>query len=201
MLRSALVSALGSCQTSSRSPPVLHAGTAPRSLVIAVVVTLAQRRCLVSYPLPSSPPPLTMSAQDNVIRIGTHLWTKYLEQTPKKLQVHSSRHHSIPLSPVSSSSLSPSSPLCCCQLLDHFLVFAVVNGALLALYLILNGSFPFNSFLAAFIAAVAFFVFTVCLRVQISRPADFGGISAERAYAEYVCCNVILFFAVITFIG
>jgi oligosaccharyltransferase complex subunit epsilon len=80
-------------------------------------------------------------------------------------------------------------------------VFAVVNGALLGLYLILNGSFPYNSFLAAFIAAVAFFVFTVCLRVQISRPADFGGISAERAYAEYVICNVILFFAVITFIG
>ena len=71
-----------------------------------------------------------MSAQDNVIRIGSHLWAEYQKTTPKQLQI-----------------------------IDHFAAFSVVNGALLMLYLILNGSFPYNSFLSAFIAAVAFFVF------------------------------------------
>jgi hypothetical protein len=37
--------------------------------------------------------------------------------------------------------------------------------------------------------------------VQLSSPSSFGGISPERAYAEYVICNVILFFVVITFLG
>ena len=41
----------------------------------------------------------------------------------------------------------------------------------------------------------------MCLRVQLSAPLSFGGISVERAYAEYVICNVILFFVVITFMG
>ena len=154
----------------------------------------------------------TATAQANVLRIGHHLWAEYQKATPKKL-----------------------------QLIDHFAAFAVVNGGLLALYLLLQGSFPYNSFLAAFIAAVAFFIFTgqtcrdtprslkrydgewcscsccccfcmmdvcvfvcmcsVCLRVQLSSPSSFGGISAERAYAEYAICNLILFFVVITFLG
>ena len=90
---------------------------------------------------------------------------------------------------------------CCCQLIDNFLAFSVVNGGLLFLYLLLHGSFPYNSFLSAMIAAIAFFVFGACLRVQIASPQSFGGISVERAYAEYVVCNVILFFAVLTFMG
>ena len=73
----------------------------------------------------------TATAQANVLRIGHHLWAEYHKSTPKQL-----------------------------QLIDHFALFAIVNGALLFLYLILNGSFPYNSFLSAFIAAVAFFIFT-----------------------------------------
>ena len=83
-----------------------------------------------------------MSAQDNVIRIGSHLWAEYQKTTPKQLQV-----------------------------IDHFAAFSVVNGALLMLYLILNGSFPYNSFLSAFIAAVAFFVFIGQYHLRLRPPS------------------------------
>lgn len=46
------------------------------------------------------------------------------------------------------------------QLIDYFLVFALVTGVIQFAYVLLVGQFPFNSFLAGFIAAVGFFVFT-----------------------------------------
>lgn len=46
------------------------------------------------------------------------------------------------------------------QLIDYFLVFALITGIVQFAYVILVGSFPFNSFLAGFVAAVGFFVFT-----------------------------------------
>jgi hypothetical protein len=46
------------------------------------------------------------------------------------------------------------------QLIDYFLVFAVLTGVAQFAYLLLVGQFPFNSFLAGFFAAVGFFVFT-----------------------------------------
>jgi oligosaccharyltransferase complex subunit epsilon len=86
-------------------------------------------------------------------------------------------------------------------LIDHFLVFALLTGMIEFIYVLLVGQFPFNSFLAGFVAAVGFFVFTVCLRLQVANPHEFHGISKERAYADYVVCNVILFFVVFTFMG
>lgn len=47
----------------------------------------------------------------------------------------------------------------------------------------------------------SFVSLSVCLRMQVSNPHEFHGISKERAYADYVVCNVILFFVVFTFIG
>jgi oligosaccharyltransferase complex subunit epsilon len=46
------------------------------------------------------------------------------------------------------------------QLIDYFLVFALVTGIVQFAYVLLVGQFPFNSFLAGFVAAVGFFVFT-----------------------------------------
>lgn len=44
-------------------------------------------------------------------------------------------------------------------------------------------------------------VVTVCLRLQVTNPQDFHNISPERAYADFVVCNIILYFVVVTFIG
>lgn len=46
------------------------------------------------------------------------------------------------------------------QLIDYFLVFALATGVIQFLYMLLVGQFPFNSFLAGFLGAVGFFVFT-----------------------------------------
>eukprot|EP00456_Euglypha_rotunda_P077837 TRINITY_DN7388_c0_g1_i2.p1 TRINITY_DN7388_c0_g1~~TRINITY_DN7388_c0_g1_i2.p1 ORF type:complete len:110 (-),score=7.54 TRINITY_DN7388_c0_g1_i2:86-415(-) len=86
------------------------------------------------------------------------------------------------------------------QLIDRFIIFAFLTGVIQFLYVILVGQFPFNSFLAGFISSVGVFIFTVCLRLQVTNKDDFG-ITAERSYADYVVCNVILFFVVVTFIG
>lgn len=87
------------------------------------------------------------------------------------------------------------------QLIDTFLVFAVFTGIFQAIYTLLSGMYPYNSFLAGFIACVGFFVFTVCLRLQIVNPKDFGNLTGEQAFAAYVTCNLLLFFVVATFMG
>lgn len=87
------------------------------------------------------------------------------------------------------------------QLLDKFAIYSVFQGVVVALYLVLAGTFPFNSFLAAFIGCVGFFILLMSLRLQLLHHTEFGGISKERSYADYMICNIILLFVVVTFIG
>lgn len=87
------------------------------------------------------------------------------------------------------------------QSLDMFAAFAVAQGVILFLYMLIAGTFPFNSFLAAFIGCVAFFVLLMCLRLQVLESEQFGGVSREKAYSDYVVCNIVLFFVITTFIG
>jgi len=87
------------------------------------------------------------------------------------------------------------------QMIDYFALFALATGVAQFVYLLIVGQFPFNSFLAGFIASVGFFVFTVCLRLQVTNKSEFHGISDERAYADFVVCNILLFFVVVTFMG
>eukprot|EP00161_Ancyromonas_sigmoides_P008494 TRINITY_DN212_c0_g1_i1.p2 TRINITY_DN212_c0_g1~~TRINITY_DN212_c0_g1_i1.p2 ORF type:complete len:123 (-),score=50.51 TRINITY_DN212_c0_g1_i1:106-450(-) len=89
------------------------------------------------------------------------------------------------------------------RVLDAFLAYFLTAGLVLFAYCILAGTFPFNSFLAAFLGSVACFVLTASLRTQCD-PAtkhEFAGISEERAYADYVVCAVILFPVVWNFMG
>lgn len=88
------------------------------------------------------------------------------------------------------------------KVLDCFLVYAVFTGLVQFAYLLLVGSFPFNSFLAGFFSCVGFFVLTVCLRMQID-PAnsDFKDMSPERAFADYVLCNALLHLVIWNFMG
>ena len=136
-----------------------------------------ERQAVVAHPAgftsaTSSLPPQVLKAQSDLIRIGRHCYNEYLAQTPLHIRT-----------------------------LDYFLIFAAAEGIILMTYLLLVGSFPYNSFLSAFITAVGFFIFVICLRLQVSYPAAFGGLSSEQAYAEFVICNIILFFVVWTFMG
>ncbi|KAI5291090.1 oligosaccharyltransferase complex subunit epsilon [Ascosphaera aggregata] len=84
-------------------------------------------------------------------------------------------------------------------LLDAYLFFLVVVGAIQFVYCVLVGNYPFNAFLAGFGAAVGQFVLTVSLRMQISESPRKSArqvkskssnvapsVSSERAFAEFI---------------
>ncbi|KAJ2898814.1 oligosaccharyl transferase subunit [Zalerion maritima] len=89
------------------------------------------------------------------------------------------------------------------NLIDVFLVFLVVNGAVQFLYCIIAGNYPFNAFLAGFCATVGQFVLTASLRIQTqeANKNDFPSVSPERAFADYVVCSLILHFFCVNFIN
>ncbi|KAL7950785.1 oligosaccharyl transferase [Trichoderma barbatum] len=89
------------------------------------------------------------------------------------------------------------------KLIDVFLVFIAVVGALQFLYCILAGNYPFNAFLSGFGATVGQFVLTISLRIQTAaaNKSDFPEVSPERAFADYVVCSLILHFFCVNFIN
>lgn len=114
------------------------------------------------------------------------------------------------------------------KLVDLFLGFLVLLGALQFVYVVLVGNFPFNAFLGGFISCVGQFVLTVSLRLQYNavstkpklqhaeKEADeadllveteaavepeFAMISPERALGDYVFASLILHFIVYHFIN
>ncbi|CAM9349161.1 unnamed protein product [Chrysoparadoxa australica] len=91
------------------------------------------------------------------------------------------------------------------KIIDVYLCFLVLIGALVFVYAMLMGSFPFNAFLSSFLCAVGSFVFTVGLRLQVDpntkEECKVSTNASERAFADYVFCNLVLFLAVLNFMG
>jgi len=89
------------------------------------------------------------------------------------------------------------------KLLDGFLGFLVVVGAVQFVYVVVGGNYPFNAFLSGFSAAVGQFVLTASLRIQTNREneKEFQSISHERAFADFVFGSLILHFFCINFIN
>eukprot|EP00735_Rhodelphis_limneticus_P000943 TRINITY_DN11479_c0_g1::TRINITY_DN11479_c0_g1_i1::g.10910::m.10910 TRINITY_DN11479_c0_g1::TRINITY_DN11479_c0_g1_i1::g.10910 ORF type:complete len:124 (+),score=16.09,sp/Q5RBB4/DAD1_PONAB/57.14/1e-39,DAD/PF02109.11/4.1e-45,PIG-F/PF06699.6/0.042,DUF4191/PF13829.1/0.053 TRINITY_DN11479_c0_g1_i1:40-372(+) len=85
--------------------------------------------------------------------------------------------------------------------IDAFLLFILLTALVQFVYCVLVGTFPFNAFLAGFLSCVGMFILTVSLRAQVTKPQDFHGISAERAFIDYIFCNMVLHLVVINFIG
>lgn len=72
------------------------------------------------------------------------------------------------------------------------------------LYCLLGGKYPFNAFLASFLGHVSFFALTLALRQQLdpSTAADeFPGLAPERAVADYILANLVMFLAVWNYLG
>uniref|UniRef100_A0A8B9GIJ2 Dolichyl-diphosphooligosaccharide--protein glycosyltransferase subunit DAD1 n=2 Tax=Psittacidae TaxID=9224 RepID=A0A8B9GIJ2_9PSIT len=89
------------------------------------------------------------------------------------------------------------------KVLDAYLLYVLLTGALQFGYCLGVGTFPFNSFLSGFISAVGSFILGVCLRIQINpqNKGEFQGISPERAFADFLFANTILHLVVINFVG
>ncbi|KAJ4382684.1 oligosaccharyltransferase complex subunit epsilon [Didymella sp. IMI 355093] len=102
------------------------------------------------------------------------VWSRYVEKTPQRT-----------------------------KLLDSFMLFLVVVGALQFLYVVLVGNFPFNAFLSGFSACVGQFVLTASLRIQTNpeNKASFESISHERAFADFVFGSLLLHFFCVNFIN
>ncbi|OQR96028.1 acyl-CoA synthetase [Thraustotheca clavata] len=113
---------------------------------------------------------------NNVNGIVSDLLTQYSKNTPRKM-----------------------------KLIDGFLAYVLATGILQFVYCMLVGTFPFNSFLSGFISTVGVFVLTVSLRMQINptnaEAFDSAPRSSERAFADYLFCNLILFLVVMNFMG
>jgi len=88
------------------------------------------------------------------------------------------------------------------RLVDALCVYAAATAVVQLVYVILVGTFPFNSFLSSFICHVGLFALGVSLRLQLS-PAniEFKWVSDERAFAEFAFCALVLFFIVFSFMG
>ncbi|KAK4447655.1 DAD family-domain-containing protein [Podospora aff. communis PSN243] len=89
------------------------------------------------------------------------------------------------------------------KLIDAFMAFLVVVGALQFVYCVVAGNYPFNAFLSGFSATVGQFVLTASLRIQTTEAnkSDFPSVSPERAFADYVVCSLILHFFCVNFIN
>ncbi|MGH0126493.1 UNVERIFIED_CONTAM: hypothetical protein FKN15_048810 [Acipenser sinensis] len=89
------------------------------------------------------------------------------------------------------------------KLVDAYLLYIVLTGAMQFLYCLLVGTFPFNSFLSGFISCVGCFILAVCLRIQVNpnNKGEFLGISPERAFADFLFAHTVLHLVVINFIG
>ncbi|KAH8428081.1 putative oligosaccharyl transferase subunit Dad1 [Aspergillus affinis] len=135
--------------------------------------------------------PKTLTSNSSVIDIAHHVWQQYVATTPQRT-----------------------------LLLDAFMAFLVLIGVIQFVYCVLAGNYPFNAFLSGFCAAVGQFVLTASLRMQTSSEDTSksatafkgknvknvagvaeGGISHERAFADYIFGSLILHFFCINFIN
>eukprot|EP01112_Ceratiomyxa_fruticulosa_P005461 TRINITY_DN1608_c0_g1_i1.p1 TRINITY_DN1608_c0_g1~~TRINITY_DN1608_c0_g1_i1.p1 ORF type:complete len:113 (+),score=25.20 TRINITY_DN1608_c0_g1_i1:278-616(+) len=89
------------------------------------------------------------------------------------------------------------------KIIDVFLLYILLTGAVQFAYCLLITTFPFNSFLSGFISTVGTFILTVCLRIQVNqKPSNMEVIvTPERAFADFLFCNLILHLVVANFMG
>ncbi|ORY84921.1 DAD family-domain-containing protein [Protomyces lactucae-debilis] len=107
-------------------------------------------------------------------QIVNDLWSSYLKSTPQQL-----------------------------KLIDMFMAFLIATGVLQFMYCLIVGNYPFNAFLAGFIATIGQFVLCAGLRSQTNtaNTAAFPQVSPERAFGDFIFASVVLHFAVVNFLG
>ncbi|KAG0325970.1 hypothetical protein BGZ99_010343 [Dissophora globulifera] len=89
------------------------------------------------------------------------------------------------------------------KLIDSYMVYVLLTGIIQFVYVCIAGTFPNNAFLAGFISTVAAFVLAANLRMQTNpkNASQFPTTSPERAFADFIACNVVVHFAVANFLG
>lgn len=86
-------------------------------------------------------------------------------------------------------------------LIDGLIVLSIVCAISQVVYLMLVGSFPFNSFLSGLLSCMGTYAFAVSLRLRITSPEFKGIVSERQAFAEFVMCCLVMYFMVACFMG
>ncbi|KAL4565315.1 hypothetical protein LXL04_029404 [Taraxacum kok-saghyz] len=88
------------------------------------------------------------------------------------------------------------------NIIDLYVVFAVFTAVIQVVYMAVVGSFPFNSFLSGVLSCVGTAVLAVCLRIQVNKEnKEFKDLPPERAFADFVLCNLVLHLVIMNFLG
>ncbi|KAL6213078.1 hypothetical protein ACLB2K_012525 [Fragaria x ananassa] len=88
------------------------------------------------------------------------------------------------------------------KVIDLYVGFAVSTAIIQVIYMALVGSFPFNSFLSGVLSCIGTAVLAVCLRIQVNKEnKEFKDLAPERAFADFVLCNLVLHLVIMNFLG
>ncbi|CAL9205198.1 unnamed protein product [Musa hybrid cultivar] len=88
------------------------------------------------------------------------------------------------------------------KIIDLYVVFAIATAIIQVVYMGIVGSFPFNSFLSGVLSCVGTAVLAVCLRIQVNKEnKEFKDLPPERAFADFVLCNLVLHLVIMNFLG
>ncbi|KAK8797875.1 hypothetical protein WA171_005404 [Blastocystis sp. BT1] len=86
------------------------------------------------------------------------------------------------------------------KMLDAFIGFSALAAIIQAVYCFLVGTYPFNAFLAGFIASLGSCVLSICFRMGITSE-EFQKIDNNKIFAEYCFCMLLLFLVVCNYLG
>ncbi|XP_078427577.1 dolichyl-diphosphooligosaccharide--protein glycosyltransferase subunit DAD1 [Wolffia australiana] len=88
------------------------------------------------------------------------------------------------------------------KIIDLYVIFAILTAAVQVIYMGIVGTFPFNSFLSGVLSCVGTAVLAVCLRIQVNKEnKEFKDLAPERAFADFVLCNLVLHLVIMNFLG
>ncbi|RWW39229.1 hypothetical protein BHE74_00055470 [Ensete ventricosum] len=88
------------------------------------------------------------------------------------------------------------------KIIDLYVVYAITTAVIQVVYMGIVGSFPFNSFLSGVLSCVGTAVLAVCLRIQVNKEnKEFKDLPPERAFADFVLCNLVLHLVIMNFLG
>ncbi|KAG1360574.1 dolichyl-diphosphooligosaccharide--protein glycosyltransferase subunit DAD1 [Cocos nucifera] len=88
------------------------------------------------------------------------------------------------------------------KIIDLYVVYAIVTAVIQVVCMGIVGSFPFNSFLSGVLSCEGTPVLAVCLRIQVNKEnKEFKDLPPERAYADFVLCDLVLHLVIMNFLG
>ncbi|KAG6541466.1 hypothetical protein Mapa_017139 [Marchantia paleacea] len=88
------------------------------------------------------------------------------------------------------------------KIIDLYVLYALITAFVQVAYMGMVGTFPFNAFLSGVLSCVGTAVLAVCLRMQVNKEnKEFKDLPPERAFADFVLCNVVLHLVIMNFLG